>query len=146
VSCWPLIYIKFLIDGYITRPYWFWKPNSVFGLWAPILAFSTHKSMYSSSIYNFRSMDISHDHTDFWPQIPFLGSDSLFFPFRLLKVHIFMIYTKFPIDWWVTCPIWFSSPLAGAERPYNKVGFSHGAPKAIVWGISVGLCRLNPKS
>jgi hypothetical protein len=26
-------------------------------------------------------MDISHEHTDFGPQIPFLGSGSLFSPF-----------------------------------------------------------------
>jgi hypothetical protein len=33
------IYIKFLIDGYITRPYWYWAPNSVFEFWGLIFAF-----------------------------------------------------------------------------------------------------------
>jgi hypothetical protein len=51
-SFWPpkvyifLLHVKFLIDGYITRPYWFWAPNSVFGLWGPIIAFLTPKIMF----------------------------------------------------------------------------------------------------
>jgi hypothetical protein len=36
-----LFHIKFPIDGYITRPNWFWRPNSVFGLWGLIFAFLT---------------------------------------------------------------------------------------------------------
>jgi hypothetical protein len=30
-------------DGYVTRPYWFWAPNSIFGLWEPVFAFLTPK-------------------------------------------------------------------------------------------------------
>jgi hypothetical protein len=45
------IYIKFLIDEYITRPYWFWAPNSVFGLCRLIFAFSTLKSIYFLHLY-----------------------------------------------------------------------------------------------
>jgi hypothetical protein len=41
-----------LIDGYITRPYWFWNPNSVFGLWSPIFSFMTPKSIYFLDLYN----------------------------------------------------------------------------------------------
>jgi hypothetical protein len=47
---WPLkvyfflLHVKFPIDGYITRPYWFWAPNSVFGLWEP-------KSIYFLQLY-----------------------------------------------------------------------------------------------
>jgi hypothetical protein len=41
-----MFHVKFPIDGYITRPYWFWAPNSVFGLWGTIFAFLTSKSIY----------------------------------------------------------------------------------------------------
>jgi hypothetical protein len=40
-----LLHVKFPIDGYITRQYWFWAPNSVFGLWEPIFAFLTPKNI-----------------------------------------------------------------------------------------------------
>jgi hypothetical protein len=33
-------------------------------------------------------MDISHDHTDFGPQIPFLGSEDLFSPFFNLQKYV----------------------------------------------------------
>jgi hypothetical protein len=52
---------------------------------------------------------ISHDHTNFGTQIPFLVFGGLFSPFWLLNVYIFLIYTKFPIDWWVIWPILFFS-------------------------------------
>jgi hypothetical protein len=54
-------------------------------------------------------MNMSHDHIDFGPQIPFLGSGGLFLSFWPPQVHIYSIYTKFPIDWWVTWPISFLS-------------------------------------
>jgi hypothetical protein len=44
-------------------------------------------------------MDKSHDHTNFGPQIPFSGSRGLFLLFWPLKVHMFFIHIKFPIDW-----------------------------------------------
>jgi hypothetical protein len=34
-----LLHVTFLIDGYVTRSYWFWAPNSVFELWRLIFAF-----------------------------------------------------------------------------------------------------------
>jgi hypothetical protein len=38
-------------------------------------------------------MDISHDHTDFGPQIPFLGSGGLFLPFLTPKsIHFLHLY------------------------------------------------------
>jgi hypothetical protein len=52
VPFWPpkvytfLLHVKFPKDGYITRPYWFWAPNSVFGLWGPISVFLTPKSIF----------------------------------------------------------------------------------------------------
>jgi hypothetical protein len=35
-------------------------------------------------------MEISHDHTDFGPGIPFLGSGGLFLRFEFLKVTNFL--------------------------------------------------------
>jgi hypothetical protein len=46
-----MLHVKLPIDGYITRPYWFWAPNSVFGLWLFIFAFLTHKGKYSLHLY-----------------------------------------------------------------------------------------------
>jgi hypothetical protein len=46
-------------------------------------------------------MDISHDHTDYRAQVPFLGPFSPFWP---LKAYIFFIYIKFPIVGYVTRP------------------------------------------
>jgi hypothetical protein len=40
------VIFEFSIDGYITRPYWFWSPNSVFGLWELIFNLSTPLSIY----------------------------------------------------------------------------------------------------
>jgi hypothetical protein len=54
------IYIKFLIDGYITRPYGFWAPNSVFGLWGPIFAFLTTKSICFLHLYNISDRLMGH--------------------------------------------------------------------------------------
>jgi hypothetical protein len=58
--CIFFIYIKFLIDGYITRPYWFWAPSSVFGLWGPILAFLTPKSIYFLHLYKISDRLMGH--------------------------------------------------------------------------------------
>jgi hypothetical protein len=55
-------------------------------------------------------MDISHDHTGFWPQIPFLGSKGLFSPFWPPKVCFFLLHVKFPIDGYITRPYWFWAP------------------------------------
>jgi hypothetical protein len=55
-------------------------------------------------------MDISHDHTDFGPQIPFMGSKGLFSPFRPLKVYIFFFFIKFLIYGCITRPLGFWNP------------------------------------
>jgi hypothetical protein len=55
-----LLHAKFSIDGYITRPYWFWAPNSVLGLWGPIFAFLTPKSTYFLHIYKISDRLMGH--------------------------------------------------------------------------------------
>jgi hypothetical protein len=64
-------------------------------------------------------MDVSHDHTDLGPKFRFWALGGPFSPFWPLKVYIFFIYIKFPIDWWVTWPISFLSlpvPSLGIRR------------------------------
>jgi hypothetical protein len=76
------------------------------GLFLPFLP---PKTYISSSIRNSQSMDwVNHTTTDFWAQIPFLGSEG-FSTFWLLKVYIFFICTKFPIDECITWVYWFWS-------------------------------------
>jgi hypothetical protein len=77
---WPLkvyiffIYIKFLIDRYITRPYWFWNPNSVFGLWGPIFTFMTPESIYFLDLYRISDRLRCHMlYFIFEPPVPSLG-------------------------------------------------------------------------
>jgi hypothetical protein len=55
-----VLHVKFPIDGYITRPYWFWAPNSVFGLWGPIFAFLTPKSIFLLAPCKFPDLWIYH--------------------------------------------------------------------------------------
>jgi hypothetical protein len=51
------------------------------------------KCIFSCSIYNFRSMGVSHDHTDFGAQIPVLGSEGLFsFFFTPERIHFLHLY------------------------------------------------------
>jgi hypothetical protein len=97
-----LLHVIFPMDGYITRPYWFWAPNSIFGLWRPIFTFSTPKRIFFLNTCKIFDWWIYHTTIDFAPQIPFLGSGGLFSSFWPLKVYIFFIYIKFPIDWWLT--------------------------------------------
>jgi hypothetical protein len=40
-------------------------------------------------------MGISHDHTDYGAQIPFLGSEGLFSSFWSTKVYVFVIWLIF---------------------------------------------------
>jgi hypothetical protein len=90
----------------------FWALKAYFSFFDP------WKYIYSSSIKKFRSMDISHDHTDFEPQIPFLGSEGLFLPFWPTKLYNFFIYIKFPIDGHITRP--FQIPFLGSEGLFSK--------------------------
>jgi hypothetical protein len=76
----------------------FWALEANFCLFDP------QKYTFSCSMLNSRSMDISHDDTDFGPQIPFLGSEGSFSPFRPLKVYIFFIFIKLLIDGYITRP------------------------------------------
>jgi hypothetical protein len=41
-----LLHIKCPIDGYITWSYWFWAPNSVFGLWGLFIIFDPQKYIF----------------------------------------------------------------------------------------------------
>jgi hypothetical protein len=49
-------------------------------------------------------MNILHDHIDFGPQIPFLGSEGLFLHFGTRKVYFFLLHVKLPIDGYITQP------------------------------------------
>jgi hypothetical protein len=71
-------------------------------------------------------MDISHDHIDFGPQIPFLGSGGLFSPFWPPKVYFFLLHVKFPIDGYITRPYWFLAP-----NPFLGSGGLFLTPKSI---------------
>jgi hypothetical protein len=55
-----MLYVKFPIDGYITRLYRFWAPNSVFGLWEPNFAFLTPKSTYFLHLYKISDRLMGH--------------------------------------------------------------------------------------
>jgi hypothetical protein len=44
--CFFLLPVQFPIDGYITRPYWCWALNSVFGLWRLIFTFLIPKGIF----------------------------------------------------------------------------------------------------
>jgi hypothetical protein len=76
------IYKKFLVDEY-----------STILILGPFLGFEVlFSAFWPPKVYsmeNFRSMDISHEYTDFGTQIPFWGSGGLFSPFRPLKLYIF---------------------------------------------------------
>jgi hypothetical protein len=122
---WPLkpykffIYIKLPIDGYVTRPYWFWAPNSVFGLWRLIFA-----QKYIFFLLHVKFPIDRYVTQPYWFWAPNY-SEGQFLPFWPLKVYIFFIYIKFPIDWWVTWPISFFSlpvPNLGIRRIPNFFG------------------------
>jgi hypothetical protein len=51
--------------------------------------FWPQKYIFSYSMQNSRSMDMSHDLIDYGPQIPSLGSQGLFSPFRPPKVFFY---------------------------------------------------------
>jgi hypothetical protein len=106
------IYLKFLIDGYITRPYWFLCPNSVFGLWGLFLPFWPLK-VYFFLLYIKLPIDgyITRPYWFLSPNSVF-GLWGLFLAFWSLTVYVFFVYTKFPIDCWFTWPYsMLSSPL-----------------------------------
>jgi hypothetical protein len=84
--------------------------DSILGLYRRIFVFLTFQLYFFCFMWNYRSMDISHDHTDFGPQIPFLGSRGQFLPFWPPKVYFFMLHVKFPIDGCITRPYWFWAP------------------------------------
>jgi hypothetical protein len=98
-----LLYIRFPIDGcitriIITRPYWFWSPNSVFGLWGLIFIFLTPERIFS--------------------QIPILGSEGLILYFWPSKGYLSLLHIKIPIDGYITRPYWFWSPNSVFVRAY----------------------------
>jgi hypothetical protein len=69
-------------------------------------------------------MDLSYDHTGIEPQIPFLGFNGLFSPFQPLKVYIFLIYLKFPIDFIFELPI--AQPRVPADsNVFENFGLNH---------------------
>jgi hypothetical protein len=107
----------------LTRPYWFWAPNSVFRLLEPIIAFLIPKINFFLAPRKIPYRWI-YQTTIFilGPKFHFWALEAYFWP---LKVYIFFIYTKFPIDWWVTWPISFLSlavPSLGIQRTPNFFG------------------------
>jgi hypothetical protein len=66
LNFWPLkayiflVNIKFPINGYITRPYWFGAQNSFFGLWRLIFAFLTPKTIYFLHLYKISNRLMGH--------------------------------------------------------------------------------------
>jgi hypothetical protein len=105
LSCifWNAYFFYFLVRKFIFDLY---DLSSIFELWRLIFAFSTPKVLH---VY-IRSMDMSHDHADFRAQIPFLSSRGQFSLLLILKVYIFFIYIKFPIEWWVIFSFQFRDP------------------------------------
>jgi hypothetical protein len=90
----------------------------VFGLWRPLSPFT------------------SHDHIDFGPHIPFLGSEGLFSDFWPLKIYIFFIYTKISFDWWIKWPISFLNPLVPSLFFWAKNRFSIKLQSVLCYFIS----------
>jgi hypothetical protein len=85
----------------ITQQKRYWSTNSVFGVWRPIFTFSTLRSIYFFHLFKISdhmTILILGRKFRFWAFPLF----RLFSPFWPLKVYIFLIYTKFPIDWWVS--------------------------------------------
>jgi hypothetical protein len=67
-------------------------------------------------------MNISHDYTDFGPQIPFLGSEGLFSPLRPLKAYIFFIHIKFLITRYLSTKLILETKFRfWAGGPYFRV-------------------------
>jgi hypothetical protein len=112
-----LLHVNFPIDGYVSRSYWFWSPNSVFGLWTHFRFFDPQKFIFCLLHLNSWSMDKSHDHTDFGAQIRFLGSEGLFSFFWPPKSISFLLHVKFTIDGLFTRSYWCSNPnsVLGSE-------------------------------
>jgi hypothetical protein len=152
-----LLHVKFPIDGYITRPYWFWALRLICALWTPKSTyFHTPFKILDRWIYHttililcnkfrfwalgayFSVLDISHDHIDFGPQIPFLGSGGLFSPFWPPKVYFFLLHVKFPIDWYITRPYLFWSPnsVFGLWRPIFFIYTKFPIDWWVTWPIS----------
>jgi hypothetical protein len=55
-----LLCTKFPVDEYTARPYWFWSPNVVFGLWGLILDFSTPEIIRFLLLYQISDRLIGH--------------------------------------------------------------------------------------
>jgi hypothetical protein len=90
-----LLHIKFPIERYVTRPYRFWSTNSFFGLWGPIFVFSTPKNLYFHHLNKFSDQYII---STYW-------FEGLFSHLRPLKSYSFFINIKFPIDGWLSKPV-----------------------------------------
>jgi hypothetical protein len=54
---------------------------------------------------------MSHDHTDFGAQIPFLGYEGLFSPAWPPKVYFFLLHDKFSNDGYVHTDFGLSEPI-----------------------------------
>jgi hypothetical protein len=75
---------------------------------------------------------------DFGPQIPFLGSESLFSPKSVYFLHL-----KFSIDWWVTWPISFFSLPVPSTHDVLKVHFNcFYLITSLRWPIKAALNRI----
>jgi hypothetical protein len=84
-----IIHSKFLIVGYITRACWFWSPNSVFGLWRPLVRLFDHQKNIFSIFYR--------KFSDQWililkPKFYFWALRAILQPFDPQKYNFFHLY------------------------------------------------------
>jgi hypothetical protein len=82
-----LLHIKFPIDGYYTRPYWFWSSNSVFRLWGFIFTLLTPERILFLAPYKITNRWIYHT------TILFLEPKFRFWALRALKLS-FIEYSR----------------------------------------------------
>jgi hypothetical protein len=113
--CLILFHVKFPNDGCFTRPYWFWAPNSVFGLWRLIFSFLASESIFFVALCKIPEWWIYHT------TILILGPNFFFGlwrfnppfkppPFKPPKISFFLLHIKFPNDRYITRPYWFLAP------------------------------------
>jgi hypothetical protein len=115
-----LLHVKFPIDGYASRSYWFWPPNSVFGLWRLIFTFLTSKSIFFLATYK------TFDRWIYYTIILILASKFRFWALKAFppvwspNVYFFMLLVKFPIGGYVSRSYWFRSPNT-VFRPWRLI-------------------------
>jgi hypothetical protein len=95
-----------------------WIYHPVFGLWGPIFAFLTPKSIYFMLHVKFPIEDFITRPYWFWTP-NYVSSGGLFLSFVPLKLYIFFIYIKFPMTFFI-----FELPSAQPKDPTDSKYFS----------------------